>query len=155
MNEKEMQKVLDELKDVRPEMLNEEGKRLFDAIMKIADQRDEFKEMYESVEKEYEELYKRYSDFNTYWVHIDDYKKLQKEVTDFQSNWVHIDKYLKLKRQTEMSAKEFGKTLDKLNKMIELLIEDLHSEGALLNMTSEEIYRYYEKRTEIEEREKE
>lgn len=40
----EAQKVLDELKVVRPEMLNSEAKRLFEAIMKIADERDKLRE---------------------------------------------------------------------------------------------------------------
>ena len=44
MSEKEIQEVLDELNTVRPEKLNEQGKRLFEAIMKIADERDELKQ---------------------------------------------------------------------------------------------------------------
>lgn len=43
---KEVQKVLDELKGVRPEKLTGEAKRLFEAIMKIADERDEFEYKY-------------------------------------------------------------------------------------------------------------
>lgn len=43
MRNEEAQKVLNELQRVRPEMLNGEAKRLFEAIMKIADQRDELK----------------------------------------------------------------------------------------------------------------
>ena len=41
IKEKEAQKVLEELKGVRPEKLTGEAKRLFEAIMKIADERDE------------------------------------------------------------------------------------------------------------------
>ena len=41
MTDKEAQKVLDELQNVRPEVLNDEAKRLFEAIMKIADRKDE------------------------------------------------------------------------------------------------------------------
>ena len=37
----EAQKVLDELKEVRPEKLTGEAKKIFEAIMKIADERDE------------------------------------------------------------------------------------------------------------------
>ena len=37
----EVQKVLDELKGVRPAQLTGEAKRLFEAIMKIADEKDE------------------------------------------------------------------------------------------------------------------
>lgn len=40
MTKEQAQKVLDELQGVRPEMLNGEAKRLFEAIMKIADERD-------------------------------------------------------------------------------------------------------------------
>ena len=39
----EAQKVLDELQIVRPEKLNDAAKRLFDAIMIIADERDKYK----------------------------------------------------------------------------------------------------------------
>lgn len=41
MEQKEIEEVLEELNGVRPEMLNDEAKRLFNAIMKIADERDE------------------------------------------------------------------------------------------------------------------
>lgn len=41
MTTEEAQKVLDELQNVRPEVLTGEAKRLFEAIMKIADTRDE------------------------------------------------------------------------------------------------------------------
>lgn len=47
MTEKEAQKVLDELNEVRPEKLNNEAKRLFEAIMKIADNRDELQKTVE------------------------------------------------------------------------------------------------------------
>ena len=40
MTKEQAQKVLDELQSVRPEMLNGEAKRLFEAIMEIADERD-------------------------------------------------------------------------------------------------------------------
>lgn len=43
MTEKEVQKVLDELNTVRIEVLNDKAKRLFEAIMEIADERDELK----------------------------------------------------------------------------------------------------------------
>lgn len=43
MTTEEAQKVLDELNNVRPELLNDEAKSLFEAIMTIADERDEMK----------------------------------------------------------------------------------------------------------------
>ena len=47
MTEKEAQKILDELQGVRPEVLTGEAKRLFEAIMKIADERDKIKQEYD------------------------------------------------------------------------------------------------------------
>ena len=44
MTNEQERKVLDELQGVRPEKLNSEAKRLFEAIMKIADERDKLKE---------------------------------------------------------------------------------------------------------------
>ena len=41
MTNEEAEKVLKELEEVRPEKLNDEAKRLFEAIMKIADRKDE------------------------------------------------------------------------------------------------------------------
>lgn len=46
MSEEEIQNILDELNTVRPEVLNKEAKRLFEAIMQIADDRDKYKDLY-------------------------------------------------------------------------------------------------------------
>lgn len=48
MTDREIQEVLDELNLVRPEVLNDKAKKLFDAIMKIADERDELKKIEEA-----------------------------------------------------------------------------------------------------------
>ena len=47
MTEKEAQKILDELQGVRPEVLTGEAKRLLEAIMKIADERDKIEQEYD------------------------------------------------------------------------------------------------------------
>lgn len=47
MTNEQAQKVLDELQGVRPEVLTGEAKRLFEAIMLIADERDNLKEEYD------------------------------------------------------------------------------------------------------------
>ena len=49
MTNEQAQKVLDELQGVRPEKLNNEAKKLFKAIMKIADERDNLKEEVEKL----------------------------------------------------------------------------------------------------------
>ena len=47
MTEKEAQQLLDELNEIKPEQLEGNAKRLFEAIMKIADERDNLKEEYD------------------------------------------------------------------------------------------------------------
>ncbi len=47
MTGEEAQKILDELNTVRIEVLNDEAKRVFEAIMKIADERDKIKQEYD------------------------------------------------------------------------------------------------------------
>lgn len=44
MNNEEANQVLQELNEVRPEMLNDKAKRLFEAIMLITDERDKANE---------------------------------------------------------------------------------------------------------------
>ena len=49
MSNEECEKVLKELDEVRPEKLNDKAKRLFEAMMKIADERDSVKaDLYEA-----------------------------------------------------------------------------------------------------------
>lgn len=47
MTNEEAQKVLDEWQGVRPECLEGEAKKLFEAIMKIADERDKIEQEYD------------------------------------------------------------------------------------------------------------
>jgi len=58
MSEEEAQKVLDEMHNVRPEKLNGEAKRLFHAIMTIADERDNYKELYNQETEESQRVIK-------------------------------------------------------------------------------------------------
>lgn len=51
MTTKQAQKVLDEFIGVRPGELNGEAKRLFEAIMKIADERDKLKKKADEQDK--------------------------------------------------------------------------------------------------------
>lgn len=73
-------------------------------------------------------------------------KALQAVLSLIEKQQKKIDK---LENQAKMSAEEHTKAFDRMDKMIELLIQDLQLEGCLINMTEEEIYRYYEKRTEL------
>lgn len=44
MSNEEAQKILDSMRNVMPENLEGEAKRLYEAVMKIADERDELKD---------------------------------------------------------------------------------------------------------------
>lgn len=72
MTNEEAQKVLDELNTVRIEVLNDEAKRLFEAIMKIADNRDELQKIVERKDLEISSL-KQVHDYDTKM--IDDVKE--------------------------------------------------------------------------------
>lgn len=54
---KEVQKVLEELIGLKPEQLTGEAKRLFEAIMKIADERDELLKERQADKEKIKELY--------------------------------------------------------------------------------------------------
>ena len=56
MSEEEIQNILDELNTVRPEVLNKEAKRLFEAIMQIADDRDKYKDLYNKEKEKNKEI---------------------------------------------------------------------------------------------------
>ena len=58
MNEEELIKVLKEMDKKRVEELELNSRKLFDAIMKIADERDKYKSLYEN-EKEHTDTLKR------------------------------------------------------------------------------------------------
>lgn len=58
MSEEEISNILDELNNVRPEVLNEESKRLFNAIIQIADERDKYINLYTNL-KQIEQEHKK------------------------------------------------------------------------------------------------
>ena len=78
MTKEQAQKVLDELQGVRPEMLNGEAKRLFEAVMKIADERDELRE---TVERQNLEIMaqKQVHDYDVKGNAVKLYKELEKK----------------------------------------------------------------------------
>ena len=57
LNKKEIEKLIEDMTKLRPEMLNEEGLKLFNSIMKILDERETL-----TWERDYYKA--RYNDFN-------------------------------------------------------------------------------------------
>ena len=54
MEQNEIERVLEELKNVRPDFLNAEAKRLFEAIMQIANERDSYKKENQALKRKLE-----------------------------------------------------------------------------------------------------
>lgn len=99
MSNEETQKVLDELQGVRPEMLNKKAKRLFEAIMKIADERNELRE---TVERQNLEIISQKQ------VHDYDLKMID----DVKGNAVKLYKELEKKDQIINAMVEYIANLD-------------------------------------------
>lgn len=104
MTEKEAQKVLDELNTVRIEVLNDEAKRLFEAIMKIANERDKLQKIVEQKDKIIdlmaeravltEEEWKEIKEKNIYNVIQKDTHKLIKQYFENKAKEVKNGKYI-------------------------------------------------------------
>ncbi len=56
MNEEEIQDILEELHLVRPEILQPKAKKLFEAIMSIADERDELQQENKQLKEDYNKV---------------------------------------------------------------------------------------------------
>ena len=61
LNNEEIEKLIEDMTKVRPEMLNEEGLKLFNTIMKILDERDTLIQ-----ERDYYKA--RYNEFNNAFI---------------------------------------------------------------------------------------
>lgn len=80
MSNEEAQKVLNELQSVRPEMLNGEAKRLFEAIMKIADKKDE---LYKKVDEQNKIIDLMSEDIYKYQIECDRFFRDKEEVKQY------------------------------------------------------------------------
>lgn len=104
MSEEEIQNILDELNTVRPEVLNTEAKRLFEAIMQIADDRDKYKNALIKRIKYCNELEKDlFENCSNYVVSKD---KIREEIEEIKQILIKLD-YHDIKDKNE---REFYKT---------------------------------------------
>lgn len=118
MTNEEAQKVLDELNTVRIEVLNDEAKRLFEAIMKIADNRDELQKIVERKDLEISSL-KQVHDYDTKM--IDDVKE---------------------------KAVELYNRIEEKDKIIDSMVEEVKKKTLMYtDFTEEEIKQYFENKS--------
>ena len=86
MTEEEAQKVLDELNTVRIEVLNDEAKRLFEAIMKIANERDKLKEELDFLKEEKEQAWEEWNNLEQGSYETEQRLKMEKKELEHKLN---------------------------------------------------------------------
>lgn len=92
MSKEEIEDILEELHLVRPEILDPKAKKLFEAIMSIADERDKFQQENQELKKQLEEKTK---------IGISDHKyasKCEDKVITIENQQKEFIKYLENKR---------------------------------------------------------
>lgn len=82
----EAQKVLDELNTVRIEVLNDEAKRLFEAIMKIANERDKLKEELDFLKEEKEQAWEEWNNLEQGSYETEQRLKMEKKELEHKLN---------------------------------------------------------------------
>ena len=111
---KEPQKILEELIGSKPEQLTGEAKRLFEAIMKIADERDELLKERQADKEKIKELEEE----------IDDWKFTKKYVED---NYIHkneIKKEIEELGNMKVSGDVFITSVNFAIKILQKLLKD-------------------------------
>lgn len=124
MTNEEAQKVLDELQGVRPEVLNGEAKRLFEAIMKIADERDELKNKVREKDNRIKQLEnmnkfqsKDIKEAVNYTFELNKEIELKDKIIDLMANHIatsdsDLCEYLDITTKCKYYAGDNGKTCD-------------------------------------------
>ena len=72
MNKEEIEDILEELHLVRPEILKPKAKKLFEAIMSIADERDELQQENKKYKEVIDKANKFADDYAKEWVEYDE-----------------------------------------------------------------------------------
>lgn len=156
MTNEQAQKVLDELNTVRIEVLNDEAKRLFEAIMSIADERDELRQKVKEINKGINSLMQSRKKWKyRYYKMKNKNKDLQKSVEQIYDNYQDIGKM----------AFDYSDELEQKDKIIDLMAERvLLTEEEWKEIKEKNIYnvikkdthklikQYFENKAKLEER---
>ena len=136
MTQEQAQKVLDELNEVRPEMLNDEAKELFGAIMKIADERDELRKVIRKQDLEISSL-KQIHDYDVQM--IDDVKG---KAVELYNRIDERDETIKKQKETiEYLRRSCDRKESKLIEAEQELVE-LDESKKIINLMAEMINNY-------------
>ena len=120
MTIEQAQEILDELNEVRPELLNDEAKRLFEAIMKIANERDKIKQEYD---RDTHILQNRLDLANAKKIEKDKIIEQQKEQIDYLRRSCDRKEECLIEEQQENA--ELENKLKEKDKIIDLMAEEI------------------------------
>lgn len=122
MNKEEIQDILEELHLVRPEILQPKAKKLFEAIMSIADERDELKQENKQLKEQNEREFADYTKFKQeqYDEYLEKNNKLIKEKQHYKHIIDELEKWLKYEIYCNFDEKHTIAYQDSLNKLQEL-----------------------------------
>ena len=143
---KETQKILEELIGSKPEQLTGEAKRLFEAIMKIADERDELLKERQADKEKIKELKKDYAEMliklNAQNLNnsIEQRKESNEQLEALHEGWkIELEK-------KDNKIKELESDKEIKDKMIEMYIEHIYRSCDFDNRikTKEQIKQYFE-----------
>lgn len=114
MTKEQVQQVLDELNEIKPEKLKGNSKRLFEAIMSIADERDELRQKVKEINKGINSLMQSRKKWKyRYYKMKNKNKDLQKSVQQIYDNYQDIGKM----------AFDYSDELEQKDKIIDLMAE--------------------------------
>ncbi len=80
MTKEQVQQVLDELNEIKPEMLEGNTKRLFEAIMSIADEKDKLKKHNDDLLRKLRNRVKEVKKLEKYSLYKEEFSKLNKQL---------------------------------------------------------------------------
>lgn len=117
MTTEQAQKVLDELNKVRPEQLEGKARRLFEAIMSIADERDELRQKVKEINKGINSLMQSRKKWKyRYYKMKNKNKDLQKSVEQIYDDYQDIGKM----------AFDYSDKIEQKDKVIDLMADFLN-----------------------------
>ena len=139
MSNEEANKVLEELHEVRPEKLNDKAKRLFEAIMTIANSRDEIEY---KCKKALEDLVKLEKEKN------EKIRELESDLYEANNRINDLLDTIKLKEeQAEYIENEYGTTIEEKSKIIHAMAQEFINKTLMYNdWLEDDLIKYFEER---------
>lgn len=134
MTKEQVQQVLDELNEIKPEKLEGNSKRLFEAIMSIADEKDKLKKHNDDLLRKLRNRVKEVKKLEKYSLYKEEFSKLNKQLQN-------KDKIIDLMAERVLLTEEEWKEIKEKN-IYNVIKKDTHKL----------IKQYFENKAKLEER---